>query len=70
MDKILERGLEFHCQTQTAPPPASQDLTLSQKISLQNSYRPECRLIFAKSMAVLIEGKKQQLQQGIKAKKR
>jgi hypothetical protein len=43
---------------------------VSQKLSLQTSYRPEARLIYAKSLAVLIEGKKQQLQQGITAKKR
>jgi hypothetical protein len=70
LDAYTKLGLEYQCQTQTAPPPASRGFTVPQKLSLQKSYRPETRLIYAKSMAVMIEGKKQQLHQGISAKKR
>jgi hypothetical protein len=70
LETHTEKGLEYQCQTQTATPPASKDLTVAEKLSLLKSYRSEARLIYAKNLAVLVEGKKQQLHQGIKVKNR
>jgi hypothetical protein len=70
LDEYAEKGLEYQCQTQTAPPPASKDLTLKQKLFLDTSYRAQAKLVYAKNLAVLIEGKKQFLHQGIKVKKK
>jgi hypothetical protein len=69
LETYTQKGLEYQCQTQTAPPPASKDLNVAQKISLMQSYRPEVRLIYAKQLAVMVEGRKQHLHQGIAAKK-
>jgi hypothetical protein len=41
-------------------------LSAEQKLTLVDNYRREVRIVYAKHLAVLVEGKKQQLQQGIK----
>jgi hypothetical protein len=66
LERYTAHGLDYNCRTQTAPPPASSSLSISEKLFLNAAYRREASMLLTKRMAILIEGKKQSLQQGIK----